>query len=68
MTLTIAQQDALKAKFIDAVRNYLNPIFSEDKAKNKELADQMRDVLLLVGFTQSQISMLILQAKQDEYK
>lgn len=67
MTLLISQQDALKAKFKDAVRNYLSPTSLEDKAKNKELAAQMRDVLLIVGFPQTEINNLIDKAKEDEF-
>ena len=63
--MQIEAQRKLEQMFIDAVQNFLFPSLEDDKQKNKELADQMKNVLLAVGYTDSDIKNLIKKAKGE---
>jgi len=63
--MTPIQKHKLEDMFINAVKAYLNPILEADKAANKMVADQMKDVLFALDYAQHEVLELIKKANND---
>lgn len=56
----------MEQMFTEAVRAYLFPILEEDKAAYKMVADQMKAVLLALGWSETHIALLNIKAKNEK--
>jgi len=62
--MTPTQKLSIETMFIESVHAYLFPILESDKAAYKMVADELKKVLEVLGYSEHNIQILILQAKK----